>query len=610
MTAPAPVERSIEGVSRRLSRSRARLVATLAIAFFCLLALHPLLDRGYGDGHDAWIYPTRFAEFEKALLDGQLPPVWSASLGRGHGQPHFQFAPPLLYGLGAALRPLGVGIGDALELPLAILFSASAAAVYRISRRRRASRIASVGAAVAWLFAPYVALDLYVRAAHAEAAAIACTPIALLFVLRLRDRPGPLRLAAAAFGTALVLLAHNAIALLFVGAVLVVGLLRPLRGFTAVLAGVGYSLGLSAFFWLPALVERRFVKIERLRGTVSTAWDDPLGFVGSAFAAAGDAEPSAVFERHAIAPWQLIWSPWEFGNSRYGTADDMSFAIGGVHLVLAALAGLAAWRARDRECLTFLALAASGAWLATTTSIALWNLVPVLQYLAFPWRALFLPALFLPLALPAVFDRIGTRGTIAAILALVLWNLPHVGPWRTVRLDDASFAPEAIARTGKRATSVEEYAPRWSFVGTPHWPDRVRAPDGAIARLEEIERSGIREVHLLETTRDTIAWVAPFYYPGWRAWIDEREVRVVPARGTGTLEVRLPEGTHRLRIEFGPTRVRFHAVVASAGAWILLLGFVAVDLLRPAPRVQARGSGATDGTRGGAADAAESRFAK
>lgn len=586
MAAPASLERPLEGSSRRPVRSRERLAATLAIAAFAALALHPLLDGAYGDGHDAWIYPTRLAEFEQAVLDGQLPPVWSASLGNGHGQPHFEFAPPLLYALGALCRVFGAGLGRAIELPLAILFGVSAIATYRIARLRRAPRLAAVGAAVAWLFAPYVALDLYVRTAHAEAAAIACTPLALLFVLRLCDRPGPLRLGAAALGTALVLLAHNAIALLFVGAVLSIGLLRPLRAFPAVLASVGYALGLSAFFWLPALVERRFVKIERLRDTVSTVWADPLGFVGSAFAAGGEWNPSAVYERHAIAPWQLVWSPWEFGDSRFGTGDGMSFAIGGIHLLLGALALAVAWRARDRERLVFLALAAGGAWLATTTSLAAWKLVPMLQYLAFPWRALFLPALFLPLAAPAAFERLGTRGTVAAILALVLWNLSHVGSWRAVYLDDARFTPEAIARTGKRATSVEEYAPRWSFVGTPYWPDRVRAPDGAITRLAEVERTSVREVYEVETTRETIAWAAPFYYPGWRVRIDEREVEMLPARGTGTLEFRLPEGTHRLRIELGRTAVRFHAALASAAAWILLLVFVAVDLPRRAPRVQ------------------------
>ena len=59
-----------------------------------------------------------------ALADGQVPPVWAPDLGNGHGQPLFQFAPPLLYLVALPLRLLGAGLTDALQLALAGLFIA------------------------------------------------------------------------------------------------------------------------------------------------------------------------------------------------------------------------------------------------------------------------------------------------------------------------------------------------------------------------------------------------------------------------------------------------------------------------------------------------------
>lgn len=558
---------------------RASLASTAALAVIAALALFPLLGDGFLVGHDAWIYPTRVVEFEQALADGQFPPLWAANLGRGHGQPHFQFVPPLLYWLAMPLRAMGFDLTRSIQLPLALAHLLAAVAVYRIARRRRADRPASLATATAWIFAPYVALDLYVRSAYAEALAMACAPIALLFLLRLLDRPSAGRIVPAAVGVALVLLAHNAVALLFVGAAGALVMLRSGAARFAGIAALGYGLGLTTFFWYPAMIERPYVKIERLVVTShARGFPAVLGLVTPAFAA-GDETATArptVYRLHSISPGQLVWSPWGFGDSKVPWEEDgMSFGLGFVHLFLGALGVVAAWRDRDetrrRERLSFAALAAGGAWLATTLAMPLWDRLTLLQYLAFPWRALFLPATFLPLVATGVFERIGRRGAIAAIIAIVTWNLPHVGAWKVGTLADARYTPAAIAERGMRATAVEEYAPRTSG-RTALWPDRLRAREGeptVVAR----ERSGVREVYEVENAVATVAWLAPFYYPGWRVTVDGDEVPIGPSREGGVIEFALPAGRHVVIAEFGPTPVRRWAGVASLASAALLLGF-------------------------------------
>src|SRR5690606_26560961 len=120
--------------------------------------------------------------------------------------------------------------------------------------------------------------------------------------------------------------------------------------------------------------EKRFVKIELLRQEI-LHW-----------------------RLHLVAPGQLLWSPWGYGISVEGTADGMSFAIGPLHLVLAAAGAIVALRSPQRSerarATAGAALAAGGAWLATAWSAPLWERLPLLQYMAFPWRALMLPSLF------------------------------------------------------------------------------------------------------------------------------------------------------------------------------------------------------------------------
>ncbi|HZI64564.1 MAG TPA: 6-pyruvoyl-tetrahydropterin synthase-related protein, partial [Thermoanaerobaculia bacterium] len=297
----------------RLTKPRAATAAALAI--IAVLALRPLFRGRLIDGHDATAYPPRLVEMAVALGDGQLPPVWAPDLANGHGQPLFQFAPPLLYFAALPLRLLGAGLTDSLQLALAALHGLGAAAIYRVGRRLRFARAPSLGAAVLWLFAPYVALDLYVRAAFAEAAAVACAPLALLAVLAAVQRPTWLRIAAAGTAVALLPLAHAPAALLLLPALAVAGGTAALaadpgrrgRAAAAGAAAIGVGLALSAYFWLPALMESDFVKIQQ-------AWGD------------------FPWRDHAVTAGQLLWSKWDHGFSASGSADGMSFAIGPLHL--------------------------------------------------------------------------------------------------------------------------------------------------------------------------------------------------------------------------------------------------------------------------------------
>ena len=414
LIAPAMRRPNYAAMERRISARLAELATSwdtprtrtaLALAVLILLFTRALFSGNLLDGHDSLEYPPRLTEFAKILGDHQFPPVWAPDLGAGHGQPLFEFAPPLIYAMALPFFRAGLSLANSLQFGLAILFALGAIAIFLIGRNLSFSRVASIGAAAAWLFAPYQALDIYVCGRFAESAAIAVAPVALLGLITAIQRPTVVSVVLGALAVAMLPLAHNAIALLmfpaFAALVAVRAAVSDHRLKTAV-AGASVLVGglaLSAFFWLPALLEREFVKTDLLR----------TGFLN--------------WTNYIISPSQLFWSPWGYGYASRGPTNGISYSLGLVHIALA-VAGLviamrAANRTRRLDAMVFAAASIVVALLATDLSWSIWANVATLQYLAYPWRTLCVPALFMPLLALYAFDRIGPRLTSVAIVAVV-----------------------------------------------------------------------------------------------------------------------------------------------------------------------------------------------
>ena len=459
--AEASAAKSLAKIGDRFTTPRAAVAAVLIAA--ALLALHPLFRGKLISGHDATCYPPRVVEFAEVLKDFQLPPIWAPDLSAGHGQPLFEFAPPLVYLSAIPFHALGLGLADSIQFGLALLNLLGLTAFYRLARKFAFSRTVSVAGAMAWLFAPYLALDLFVRGAFTEASAVAILPIALLGLVESMERPSASRIVLGAIPIALLMLAHNRIALLTVPALALMVVLRAavtwrqekwlkitqrIAPLISGAASITFGLALSAYFWLPALVEKRYVHTERLRG----------GYM--------------YWGNHLVWPHQLLWSPWGYGISVPGPNDGMSFALGPIHLALAVLGLIIVLRSRNRKlrayAIAFGVAAILAAWLSTTWASAVWENVAILQYLEFPWRTLVLPGLMMPVLALFAFDRLGAKWTVVAVLLLVAFNLPHTEPVGYLTYDDEYYAPESIAIKGLNTTTGEEYEPKNVTIRPPY----------------------------------------------------------------------------------------------------------------------------------------------
>ena len=536
----------------------------LALAVLILLFTRALFAGNLLDGHDSLAYPPRLTEFAKVLSDHQFPPVWAPDLGSGHGQPLFEFAPPLIYAVALPFFEVGMSLADSLQFGLAILFALGAIAVFLIGRKLSFSRVASIGAAAAWLFAPYQALDIYVSGRFAESAAIAVAPVALLGLIAALQNPSAINVVLGAFAVAMLPLAHNAVALLMFPVFAVFVAVRSIvsdRRLKTAVAGASVlvgGLGLSAYFWLPAMLERDFVKTDLLRTGILN-WTN-----------------------YIIYPSQLFWSPWGFGTSMRGPTNGISYSLGLIHIALAVVGVLVAIRMANRtrrlDALVFAGAAISGALLATDLSWAIWTHVATLQYLVYPWRTLCVPALFMPLLALYAFERMGFRLASVAIVALVLFNLAHTSPKGIQTYDEAYYSTDFIAQKGINTTTREEYEPKTVY----HRP----AFDGVLlkgvrstAAVSQLGVSSNRQSFKVDTSEPALMQDSLFDYPGWTVLVDDREVATSPASDSGELTFNVPAGTHNVLVELRPTPIRrwsFYVSLATAALMTFIVAFALV----------------------------------
>ncbi|MFH1487217.1 MAG: glycosyltransferase family 39 protein, partial [Chloroflexota bacterium] len=549
------------------------------VVLVTLLAGLPLLQFRIMGGHDALEYLPRSVEFWEGLKAGQVFPRWAPDLSAGYGQPFFNFNPPLFYYVSSLFYLLGFSFVAAQSLACFALLLLAGLGMYLLAREFFGPRGGLVSA-VAYLFAPYLLVTLYVRHALADFCAFAFIPLALWGLYRLAQNAEHRFLLVGAISAALLLLSSNPLALIsFPAFLLFAGWLAYIRKSWRVLVRCLWclvlGLGLAAFFWLPALAERGFVHVDRLLG----------GYLNY-----GD---------HFVYLHQFFFSPWGHGLSLAGPVDGMSFAIGVVHLLAVAVALLLLWRmgmGANRESLVvsfFVMLVFVAVFFASNASSFLWQWIPLLPYLEFPWRFLALVAAStaficgFPVLVLKSGDKRLTNGLMGGIIvALLVLNFPHARPERFLEARDTDYGPREIAARDIAVTTAREYEPVWVR-------ERPRSPVGerlvvmeGNARVAVVRVSPTHYEFLAVVTERARLRVNTFYFPGWSLSVNRVEQPVDYSNPQGLMEFTLEPGDHHVQVHFGDTPIRFWATAVSFLALLLMLltpvmpGFVSSRLLR------------------------------
>ena len=353
----------------RWSRFSGPAVILLAAA----VAVAPQLLRGNSCGHDFDFHLVSWFDCLNGWRHGILYPHWTPSANYGAGEPRFVFYPPLTWMLGAAL---GVVLPWTL-VPIVLTFlilAATGLATRALARQAFADGAATLAGCAA-LFSGYALFTAYERSAFGELTGGFWIPLLLLFVLSDRNPSESIFKRALDGSTALLALvvagawlsnaplgvmASYLLAAVALAAALLEKSWAPVLR-AAIAAALG--IGLAAVYLIPAAWEQRWVDIRQ-------ATDDPGLLIENSWLFGRHADPALALHDQEL--WRV--------------------SIIAVIMIAVALAGLLVSRLRNslpaKLCWWFpLALIPLAVlFLQLPISLPVWNLLPKLRFLQFPWR--------------------------------------------------------------------------------------------------------------------------------------------------------------------------------------------------------------------------------
>lgn len=565
------------------------------------LAAWPLLTRAsLPTFTDAEMHVYRTYEILAAWQQGVSYLRWAPDLFYAFGYPVFNYYAPLSYYLGAAYGAIFGGAFAPAVAGVKFVLVASAylgAAGMYLFVRDRWGGLAGVVSAAAFTFAPYMLyIDPHGRGDAPETLAIALAPGVLWAFARLRRTASPGDVVIAAFVLAALILSHNLMALVFFGLLLAWLAWDVLFGqmffgawvqgqepstaavrwqaMRALAAAVTLGLLVSAFMWLPAVLERDAVQF---RNVASGTFFD--------------------FRRYFIGVGELFAPalPFDLG----ATQMRFNYSLGVAQWALALLGLLTVFRPRLRRLsVLFFSFAALGlVYLMLPASIAVWNALPPMAFFQFPYRFL------------------GPAAVVTGILAGAALGWADYLPWRQARLTGA-----AVAVAGCLLAAMPLlYPPAWPDfgpanarqilatelngrgIGTTSANDflpvgAVVVPPPQMSLIDSYTTGPVNKVNLATLPAGTTVTVLEhgpqhdrfqvrgetefvlrlftFYFPGWTAYVDGQPVKITLSEPEGWITLWVPAGEHEVLVQLEETPARWLGWGLSALALAALAGLV------------------------------------
>jgi hypothetical protein len=533
-----------------------------------LLVIAPFFWLGNASGHDFGFHASSWLDVAGQWREGIFFPRWAEAANHGFGEPRFIFYPPLSWMLGAALGFV-VPWNAVPEVFIVITQTMAGLCLFALARRFLPAKAALFGA-VCYAANPYALLIIYMRSDFAELLACAVMPLLMLTALqlcglvenRLRSAPRAMAFFAVAFAAVWLcnapagVMASYSAALLFAWASLAEESGQPLRRGAA---GLALGLALAGFYLLPAAYEQRWVNIEQAlspgllpsQNFLYTMIDDP---------------------EHNLFNW-------------------IASSVAILMVVVTGIAGIAARRRAAQEeerretknlWRALLLLSATATILMIRPSAVLWEHLPKLRFMQFPWRWMAILAVpycyFMAGAVArrrmrwswALLVLVVSAGTATLLVRSTWWNS-----------DDIPYIREGIAND-QGFDGTDEYDPvSDDHSNLPEKAPRVKifaaaGSKGSAPRAEiRIERWTAEEKELRVVSRERLrVGLRLLNYPAWR--VDLNGKAVTPQRGetNGQMILPLSPGEQRITVKFVRTPDRKLGIAISVVALLTLLALL------------------------------------
>ena len=561
-------------------------IGPAVILLAAAVAVAPQMVRGNSCGHDFDFHLVSWFDALNAWRHGLLYPHWAPSANYGAGEPRFVFYSPLTWMMGAALG--AVLPWTLVAVALTFLLLAGTGLATRALARQVLDEGAATLAGCAALFSGYALFTAYERSAFAELAGGFWIPLVLLFVLRDHNSSAfnsagsaSTRISIRAFdgsiaGLAVAIagawLSNPTVGLMACYLLAAVALVLVLleRSWTPVLraaAGAVLGMGLAAIYLVPATWEQRWVDIHQVT-------EDPGQTLENNWLFAVHADPSLQPHDEVLHTVSII------------VVIMIAVTLGGL---------LVCWlRGRlpgpRRWWIPIALIPVAVLLLQFSFTRPLWNLLPDLRFLQFPWRwlvvleapmAIFVAAAIWPSESTFRWPRVAVGFAFVAIFVAMT---AYAGKTLFQSCEDVDAAPGMlnVYRSGQGFIGTNEYEPigadnsllatdlpQACLVSDPSTvlgkaTDTPDSPPAWEATQGSCEATFASVVQLVRA-RPEHFWIAAATahhgfmilrlrsYPAWLVKVNGLAVSSLPPRADGLIAVHVPKGRVDLTVDWTTT---------------------------------------------------------
>lgn len=519
----------------------------LLVLFLSIFSFASLLRPGYFPMHDD-MQAMRTLQMDKCIHDFQIPCRWVPDMGYGYGYPQFNFYSPLPYYVMESFHLVGFSVLASVKIGFLLTILISAIGMYLLGRELW-GKAGGVLSALFFVYAPYRAVDMYVRGAVGEFWALSFLPFVFYFSKRIfeKDKWAPLGFS---LSLACLLLSHNVTTVmtlpflaLWIGVLYInkfgVKLSEKETIKSIILSGL-VAFGLGAFFLLPAFLEKKYVHIETLTG----------GYFD--------------YRAHFVSIKQLlIQNFWGYGSSEMGSYDGLFLGVGVLQWTFALFSSLVFILVKNKKkafyALFFLLVGFFALFMCHTKSSFIWEDIGFIQIFQFPWRFLVLATFAFSVVAGGFVQVLSHQAKIILItlayLLLLLFNFSYFAPKTWLNINDSQKFSGENWRL-QQTISIFDYLPK-----SAEFPPADRAPENpqilsGDALISSVDKHTDWVRFEIEVKSKSTIQMPLYYFPGWKVYVDGENQDFRYDNNLGLITFDLPIGPHNVLVKLENTPIR------------------------------------------------------
>jgi hypothetical protein len=516
---------------------------------------HPFFKNQLIHTDDGEFHAARSANYYLALKQGQLPVRWAPNLSNNYGYPVFIFMYHIPYALvvgmfAIARMPFQLGMNFVF---VGSMIAGTIGMWIWAHHRGLHSWTATLTAAL-YTFAPYSLINIFARGAFGEVVFFGLLPWVFITLDPLtqstKSTHYPLHRIALIILAAALVLTHPASLLTAAPLISSYALFRrrkveqkiPIRwlgqmGMLAFIAGL-----LTAWFWLPTIVEKEFVVLNK-HTTVINYWKD-------------------------FSPVRQTVFPSLWNNSITDSKKTVTLGYPLLLVILITLFGFAQKRIKSpKNTLFWLEAFLLALFLTLPISRPVWDLIPTLQFMQFPWRMLWMTTfagamLFIEVWKTIQLTQLQKQLWAGTLSLLTIISIFNYGRYRGTQ----QWPDYELLEYFKQASSYDEHQPIWAAEFTAKYPDQRLSfrkpgekyfvddmPNPAMnATSTELRWNGSVMQYKVNSDEPVEVVQKTYYFPGWQVLIDGQltTIQYEDQEFPGHIIFTVPSGEHLIDVRF------------------------------------------------------------